>query len=303
MTLNSRETSGAMSVSLHGVSGPGKAIERTVKEGETFTVGRAGSSDLVLTQDKFLSGFHFSVACGAGRALIRDLGSSNGTFVNGNRVTQFDLKDGDSIQAGSTVFLVRIRAAAQALLSPGDILSAQREPVYAVLDAAHDKNIYPFVLNCGMPFCSLYRGKAELELEWVAPYLLYLAPGSPAMTQLIAQGWANSWGIFLTCSQPMPEIRKQLRRSLKVSIEGGREQVYFRFYDPRVLRVFLPIAELVQIAEFAGPISSFLMEGEQPDVLLRFYLEGGAIRTERVGLSTEGVKMTVDKTARISVIG
>lgn len=278
-----------MQVILRGVSGPGAGRERAAGEGEAFTVGRTDRADVVIAEDTFLSGVHFRLSCGAGRAVLHDMSSRNGVTVNGNRVEQAGLNEGDLVVAGATTFAVRLRDEGRAIVSATNLLAAAQEPVYAVLDGARDPSIYPFVLNCGMPYCSLYRGDAESDLEMVAPYLVYLAPGSAAMAGLIARGWAKSWGIFLTCGYPMEEVRKQLRRSLKVGIEGSRAPVYFRFYDPRVLRRFLPIADLSQFNEFAGPITSFLVEDEKGEAMLRFQRSGSSVISERLEVgSPEG---------------
>jgi hypothetical protein len=53
-----------------------------------------------------------------------------------------------------------------------------------------------------------------------------------------------------------------------VEPEGRRPQrVYFRFYDPRVLRDFLPTCNMRQAPEMFGGIGSFWLEGERGEVL------------------------------------
>jgi hypothetical protein len=56
---------------------------------------------------------------------------------------------------------------------------------------------------------------------------------------------------------------------LTVSGAEGRK-LYFRFYDPRVLRVYLPTCTTDERSTFFGPVTCFLMEGEEPDELLLF---------------------------------
>jgi hypothetical protein len=57
-----------------------------------------------------MSARHFAVVHSGGQYLIRDLGSTNGTFVNGQRIGTAVLKDGDRIHAGQSTFVVRLRA-------------------------------------------------------------------------------------------------------------------------------------------------------------------------------------------------
>ena len=54
-----------------------------------------------------------------------------------------------------------------------------------------------------------------------------------------------------------------------VDVEGqnGRlTHAYFRFYDPVVLRTFLPTATPRQMEDFFGPISAFYVEGEHGEL-------------------------------------
>src|SRR5262249_49080208 len=61
-----------------------------------------------------LSSLHFSVEYDGTQCRIRDLGSSNGTFVNGDRVNDRVVHDGDSVAAGGSTFLVRIESQGKA---------------------------------------------------------------------------------------------------------------------------------------------------------------------------------------------
>lgn len=54
-----------------------------------------------------MSRSHFAIAYSEDAPVIRDLGSSNGTFVNGEVIREAELQNGDRIMAGTTVFVVR----------------------------------------------------------------------------------------------------------------------------------------------------------------------------------------------------
>lgn len=71
---------------------------------DTLTIGRATNSDIDLSADSYASQQHARIETRADGVWIVDLGSTNGTFVNGNRVsTDKSLRKGDRIQTGSTV--------------------------------------------------------------------------------------------------------------------------------------------------------------------------------------------------------
>jgi hypothetical protein len=275
-----------MVATLCRISDIGVSIISSIHPGASVTVGRSERANLAIPEATYLSSLHFSITHLDHGLILRDLGSRNGTFVNAVQVTEQKLVDGDTISAGGCTFRIDISGGTKPLQDPVSVLFAQHDPLFAVLDAARDKAIHPLIIQGGVPYLSLYHGRAAIGLERVAPYLLYLPPGCNLLPQLIDQGWSKSWGIFLTCRHTMDEVRKQFRRSLMVTLQETQQQVYFRFYDPRVIRIFLPIAEPIQLAEFAGPVISFLIEDEDPGIMLRFFQKDGALAIEKIALAT-----------------
>lgn len=69
---------------------------------KTLTIGRNSSNDVVII-DSFVSGTHCSITLDdKGKFFLQDLGSSNGTFVNGQRIQQAWLGDNDEVRIGET---------------------------------------------------------------------------------------------------------------------------------------------------------------------------------------------------------
>jgi predicted component of type VI protein secretion system len=82
-----------------------------VREGRVVMIGRAADrADFAVSHDNFMSSVHFSVECGREGGCLKDRKSSNGTFLNGARITEATLADGDEIRSGRTVFIVRVVA-------------------------------------------------------------------------------------------------------------------------------------------------------------------------------------------------
>jgi hypothetical protein len=131
------------------------------------------------------------------------------------------------------------------------------------VDAARDPAVYPLLLGCKEEHQSLYEGPKGEKLALVAPHLVGLPAGSPFLPALVEQGWGKSWAVFLTSAAPAADVRKHLRRFLLVRTEAGKE-MYFRFYDPRVLRVYLPTCTPEELAQFYGPITRYLLEDGDP---------------------------------------
>lgn len=97
-----------MAVILEVKAGPLAGKRIAVVGGQTVTVGRTNKANFDVPHDTFMSGVHFAVEYGQNGCVLTDQKSSNGTFVNGARVTQAPLKGGDEVQSGKTVFVVRM---------------------------------------------------------------------------------------------------------------------------------------------------------------------------------------------------
>ncbi len=70
-------------------------------------VGRSDDADIII-DDSYASEFHLRVGLQDGEVMLNDLGSTNGTYLNGRRVTvPTVITKGDSIQIGKTIFEVR----------------------------------------------------------------------------------------------------------------------------------------------------------------------------------------------------
>ena len=141
--------------------------------------------------------------------------------------------------------------------------------VYAILDAARNESIYPTLTTSQSNYCCLYRGEIPRVLAQAAPYLVHLMPDEPFTSWLISEGWGDSWGIFLTSAENLETLRRHFRRFLMVQDETG-QSIYFRYYDPRVLRVYLPTCNAGELLTIFGPVGSFLVEGEEENTMLEY---------------------------------
>ena len=77
-----------------------------VKPGATLVVGRAVSSDVPI-YDPTISRSHAQVSAHDGGVMIKDLGSSNGTFLNGSKITEAVAQPNDVVMFGKVSFYVR----------------------------------------------------------------------------------------------------------------------------------------------------------------------------------------------------
>jgi len=82
----------------------GQAFELT---GELMTIGREASHAIALVNDMGVSRTHAQIVRQGDQTLIEDLGSTNGTYVNGVRISApTPIKPGDTLQLGASLFRV-----------------------------------------------------------------------------------------------------------------------------------------------------------------------------------------------------
>src|SRR5713101_2639089 len=97
-----------------------------LKTGQPFRIGRTQKADHPVPDDKLMFGLHFVIECTEKGCRIRDLNSSNGTFLNGKKVAEATLQNGDEIVAGKTKFVVRIESEKVEAPAPPPRATAQR---------------------------------------------------------------------------------------------------------------------------------------------------------------------------------
>lgn len=74
---------------------------------DATVLGRSDEADIVI-DDPYASEFHLRLVAQEGGLTLHDLGSTNGTYLNGRRVTApTELRRGDAVQVGKTVMEIR----------------------------------------------------------------------------------------------------------------------------------------------------------------------------------------------------
>jgi len=151
-----------------------------------------------------------------------------------------------------------------------DQLQSQNQPLFALADAGRSAEVLTLLHSFDVELRSLYEGDAEVQLGRSGPYLVSLPPDSDLLPALVRRGWGNAWVVILTADASFADLRRHFRRLLMVKRQRDGGELYFRFYDPRVLRVFLPTCSPEQLPQLFGPVSAFLMEDESGAEVLRF---------------------------------
>ena len=307
-----------MLVILEATAGPATGRKIHVAPGSILRVGRTAKSDYALGEDSYLSGQHFAIECDEKQCTIRDLGSSNGTFVNGDRITEHVIKDGDSVAAGGSTFSVRIDLsatappsvrppAARTLKLPdfGGIESTGPTPM------SDDAPTWPgFSRGQSVLLNTLYReGEAVYAVldairdaripafldasgekyarvddeNPASPYLVLVPARSRLLDVLIKDGWNHGWGFYFSSSLEFENALWHWRTFVTLHNRNG-QPVTFRFWDPRVLRAVVPAMTPGEAAGFFGLISRFVVEGDKPGLAVEFTPAPGGIHQQALVL-------------------
>ena len=128
-----------MQVNLKVIAGPYQGRIFSFTQHDSFLIGRSPEAHLYLPDDRFFSRNHCLLEINPPHSYLRDLGSTNGTFVNGHRVREAYLQNGDRIQGGESVLVVEVTATDDRYLSETTQDMAPTRPVIVMVEC----------LNCG----------------------------------------------------------------------------------------------------------------------------------------------------------
>lgn len=153
--------------------------------------------------------------------------------------------------------------------------------VFCIQDAAADPCIHPNLVLSAMDRVCLYEGRMPTALEQAAPYLVRLPALSPYTRWYLDRSWGRGWGILFQSEANLADLRAHFRRLLLVRGEGGGRYL-FRFYDPRVLRAYLPTCTPEEAREFFGPVRRFFCESGNGSECLEFGKTDAGMRMARI---------------------
>ena len=296
-----------MLVTLEAAAGPVTGRKIQVPGGSIVRVGRTAKSDHALAEDSYLSGQHFAIECDGKQCRIRDLGSSNGTFVNGDRITEHIVQEGDSVGAGGSTFIVHIDLSGTAPAPPG-VASTARTFKYedaagmrstgaipkrddsatwsgfsraqsVLLNALYreGENVYAVldaIRDARIPAFLDASGEKYARVDEenpASPFLVLVPPRSRLLDVLVKDGWNHGWGFYFAASLEFENALWHWRTFVTLHNRNG-QTVTFRFWDPRVLRAVVPAMTPDEAAGFFGLISRFVVEGDKPEVAVEFTL-------------------------------
>jgi Domain of unknown function (DUF4123) len=163
----------------------------------------------------------------------------------------------------------------------GLLFEAEDEFAFAVLDGASAPGLLRSLAEHEPEYVCLYRGELAPDVAEVAPYLVRLEPETEFTWWLISEGWGKHWGIFVSSPADLRTLRHHFRTFLTVYDSDGKPML-FRYYDPRVLRTYLPTCNGGELATLFGPIQKYLVESEDAKAIIRFQVIDGQLTDKRL---------------------
>lgn len=174
-----------------------------------------------------------------------------------------------------------VKVPAQAIVQ--QLFAVPETRVYAVLDGASVPGLPQTLAQFKVEAECLFRGEAAADMLLVAPYLASIRPDQPFTEWLLQEGWGRHWGVFVICKAELRELRMHLRTFLKV-YGPDLKPLFFRYYDPRVLRAYLPTCNAQEARLVFGPVLRYVCEAEDPTLLLKFWTESERVKSEAARL-------------------
>jgi len=158
--------------------------------------------------------------------------------------------------------------------------------VYAILDCARDGQIEPAVRSSKLETLCLFGGDLSSRLQAAAPQLVHLTPSASLTQNLLGKHWTDSWGIFVIVDPELTiqQLRRHFRKFLRVQDEKGN-RLAFRFYDPRVLHVYLPTCTRMELEFLFGNINRYVMANQEGDKLLEHSMSLAGMRSKSLSLT------------------
>jgi hypothetical protein len=136
------------------------------------------------------------------------------------------------------------------------------ENTFAVVDGGACEELLDKLAEFDPECVCLYAGELEPDVAEVAPYLIALRPAEAFTEWYLGNCFGQNWGIFARSPESLRSLRKHLRSLLLVKAPDAKT-LYFRYYDPRVLSIFLPTTSANEREVLFGIVSAYLCDTGQ----------------------------------------
>ncbi len=141
--------------------------------------------------------------------------------------------------------------------------------LYGIIDSARNEDVFRYLISGNATYQSLLEGTMDVHSFGASGFLVECKKDSLLFNWMTTEAWGDSCCIFFTSKSPFEELFIHLQQFNRVYIED-EDVVLFRYYDPRVLRVYLPTCNHNEIETFFGDIKTFFAEDKDPSEVITF---------------------------------
>ncbi|CAG9297772.1 DUF4123 domain-containing protein [Celerinatantimonas diazotrophica] len=123
---------------------------------------------------------------------------------------------------------------------------------FAIIDAASEPEYFELFAQQDPLRSCLYEEPLDSDISKVAPYLIELTDD--------VKDWLDErttpWGIYLSSEFPLIPLRQHLRQSLQAQVPDDEKPQLFRYYDPRIIWLYIDAVPDLERYHFLGPMNA-----------------------------------------------
>ncbi|MEO8649388.1 MAG: DUF4123 domain-containing protein [Acidobacteriota bacterium] len=148
--------------------------------------------------------------------------------------------------------------------------------LYCVLDGASVPDLPKRLYQSQATSHCLFEGDLEPAMLHVAPFLVLLSPDNSITDWVFSNGLGKNWGIFIHSRTSLIDMEKHFSSLVNVYDERANSMI-FRYYDPRVVRKYLPTCTARELEVFFGRTDAVFAENDDGESLNSFRVENNQL--------------------------
>lgn len=138
--------------------------------------------------------------------------------------------------------------------------------LYGIVDSARNDSVFRYLIIGSAQYKSLFEGTMDVQSFGVSGFLVECKKDSPLFQWMTTEAWGDSSCVFFTSKVSFEELFSHFQQFNRVYLEEDKV-VLFRYYDPRVLRSYLPSCSREEVDAFFGDVDHFYLESDDPYVM------------------------------------
>ena len=156
------------------------------------------------------------------------------------------------------------------------LLVSKTTRLYCVLDGASVPDLPKRLYQSQAISHCLFEGDLEPDMLYVAPFLVLLSPDNSITDWVFSNGFGKNWGIFIHSRSSLVDMEKHFTSLVQVYDERANSMT-FRYYDPRVIRKYLPTCTPRELEVFFGRTDAVFAESDDGENLVSFRIENNQL--------------------------